>query len=251
LIIMKPTRIFTALTLSATAAMFAMPASAITWYSGSPGTSSYGNSYSTTQSGVTMTARAYSNTGGGSTLASACLVNFSGGFGVVSDIEDGSVNNCSVDTPQHAVDNEGQVDGILLSFSSAVRLTSLYSGWATNDSDISVLYYTGGGGAPAAPDMNSTLANMLTAGEGWSRLANYGGDSDGGTYNLNNASAASTYWYVSSYSSLFGGNSLNGGTDYFKLRSITGEKAVPEPGTLALLGLGLAGIGFARRRRRA
>ena len=40
-----------------------------------------------------------------------------------------------------------------------------------------------------------------------------------------------------------------GGTGFDILATATA--AVPEPGTLALLGLGLAGLGFSRRRRPA
>ena len=49
---------------------------------------------------------------------------------------------------------------------------------------------------------------------------------------------------------IVGGSVCDAGDDYFKLSGVQYVERVPEPGTLALLGLGIAGLGLARRRRR-
>ena len=54
-------------------------------------------------------------------------------------------------------------------------------------------------------------------------------------------------WMTDSISVAF--NSLENGASY--LFDVQGVRQVPEPGTLGLLGLGLAGLGFARRRKAA
>ena len=65
-------------------------------------------------------------------------------------------------------------------------------------------------------------------------------------------------WFVYSLQDLvssgtwefFNMGGTGGGLSHLVLYA-NGERTVPEPGTLALLGLGLAGLGFAKRRRKA
>jgi hypothetical protein len=52
-----------------------------------------------------------------------------------------------------------------------------------------------------------------------------------------------------SHANLYG--RLNGGTPYCTNPECTPREVVPEPGSLALMGLGLMGIGFVARRRRS
>jgi len=202
-----------------------------------------------TSGGKSVTVTAYA-AGSGANFASASMTEWgSNGIGVAYSGE-------STQSPQHAIDNNGKTELVMLNFTTATMLSALSIGWYQNDADISVLRWTGSG----TPDLTKTTTAGLT-GSGWTLVSS--SDVDPGSTMSFTGGGYSSWWLISSYfgsttSASDGSGKLNAGDDYFKLLSFTGTTqpgggggggSVPEPGTLALAGLALAGIVGAQRRR--
>lgn len=232
--------------------------------SGASGTSTVYAGNACTLSSATdgnLTVSAWSNTQGGTVGAgnvstngkfeSAQLMGYDGGFGVKNR---GAADNRDLNesgTPEHAVDNNGFTDGVMLSFTQSTILRSVSVGYYDTDSDLSVLAYMGAG----APVMTGKSVSDLLA-NGWVLVSNLTDVTGTRSFNSGAVGVAtqSSYWFVSAYNQGFGGGFTNS-NDHFKLSAFSGETGgggdhqVSEPAGLALAGLALLGVWGGRRRR--
>jgi len=206
-------------------------AASTTWdFTGSGGEGTIGNSRSFTVDGITITATAWSYNG--TSFQQARLGQWSTGLGVCSVVE-----TCG--NPVHQVDNQGQGEYVLFSFSSLVDPSTVrIDPYGTYDTDVS--YWAG------------TVSSLNLTGTSYAGLAGLGFgsriDNDGPTQ--------SSFRDVSIVSPavtalLFGAKYQGGGNDYFKITSMTGSTPVPEPSSLLLLGLGIGGLAWLQTKRRA
>lgn len=204
--------------------------------------------------GITMTRTGWANTGSGGSIATQALQQqtslnwYSGGLGITNLDACGS-NPCDSSegsSPEHAIDNNGRYEMLLLSFSQTVQLDSVKLGWMSTDSDITVMAYNGAGSGASSLNGN-TWAGVSSA---WTSIGNYSNVGTAAPKAVNAGGVSSSYWLIGAYNPLAGGGSLSAGNDYIKMMSVTTTPGnqVPEPGTLALLGLGLLGV-LARQKR--
>lgn len=223
-------------------------------------------------SGVNVSAWTASNTT--NLLSAGTVTNWSGGVGA-------SYSGEPTSSPQHALDNHTRFESLLLDFGSeAVNLSKIGVGWSEawanqtsctwwgscstsfknvgSQTDLFVLAYTGSD--PFSASSMSGLSYSQLLNNGWEIVANVSGST--GTRDIATATPIySSFWLIGagSFEATSGGAAITTGDgrhDFIKIAGVTGSVRPPpppgtvaEPGSLALLGLGMLGMLALRRRR--
>lgn len=162
------------------------------------------------------------------------------------------------DTVEHTIDNRNGYDFMAFSFSEAVILDAVTSGWHSTDSDISILALTGTFNQASWDGSWNGLV-----GNGFTHIGDYLNLIDDRSTAVNGSDISSQYWLVGAYNSGFdAGTSYTENNDFVKLSALTvssvpapdagGSKAVAAsgPGSLGLIAAGFAGLMLVRRRVR-
>lgn len=217
--------------------------------------------------GLSATATAFSATNNTTATMTATTAYYGVGLGITTSGE-------STSSPQHAIDNNGPIETMLISFSNGVggittadkvNLTHVNIGWSNGDTDFSVYAYTGAA-TPTTTPLGLTYSN-LTA-NSWQLIGHYN-QSGTGSFSIAN-SVYSSHWLIGAYNGLTTTTGADSSDDYFKLAGVTGYKCpttgniptgcgggggpggnVPEPGTLLLMGAGFLGLTRLNRRKLA
>jgi len=207
----------------------------VSFTSGAGLAQSYGNTYTATTDGLTVSASAWSSTGRANQFAQAALTLTPGvGLGVCSSQEK---VGCTAKNFADALGNKGADDLILFTFSSAVTLQSLSMIQFGGDSDLS-LWAGAGAFSPAG----------LKAGQmGTATLYDNTSNVDG----IRDVNLAS---FTGSYDWLAVAARIGQNDDFAKLRALTitpVAQPVPDaaPWMTMLAGLGLVGFRVSRRRQ--
>lgn len=178
------------------------------------------------------------------------------GLGTCTAAEYASSNSCSSsgNPSEHQVDNAGESDFVMFQFSSTtaaqVGVTNLQVFLGSLASDYDVSYWLG-----------NTNGSFNLAGLSTAQLAAAGFNArvdissaamtnNGGVVNvsLGNGVAYNTLIFGTRIESA-GAGSQNDGFKIRQLRYTEPNTVIPEPGTYAMLGAGLLGLGFLRRKK--